>query len=46
VDNEAFRFRTDDFSGLERCFGPRRTSVVDRYEDASVAAALQVVTRT
>jgi len=45
VDNEAFRFRTDDFSGLERFFGPRRTSVVDRYEDASVAAALQVVTQ-
>ncbi len=45
VDNEAFRFRTDDFSGLEPLFGPRRTSVVDRYEDASVAAALQVVTQ-
>jgi len=45
VDNEAFRFRTDDFSGLERLFGPRRTSVVDRYEDAAVAAALQVVTQ-
>jgi carbamoyltransferase len=45
VDNEAFRFRTNDFSGLERCFGPRRTCVVDRYEDASVAAALQVVTQ-
>ncbi len=45
VDNEAFRFRTDDFSGLERLFGPRRTAVVDRYEDASVAAALQVLTQ-
>ena len=45
VDNEAFRFRTDDFSGLERLFGPRRTGVVDRYEDASVAAALQAVTQ-
>ncbi len=45
VDNEAFRFRTDDFSGLERCFGPHRMAVVDRYEDASVAAALQVVTQ-
>lgn len=45
VDNDAFRFRTDDFSGLERYFGRRRTCVVDRYEDASVAAALQVVTQ-
>jgi carbamoyltransferase len=45
VDNEAFRFRTDDFSGLEPLFGPRRTSVVDRYKGASVAAALQVVTQ-
>ena len=45
VDNEAFRFRTDDFSGLERFFGRRRDCVVDRYEDASVAAALQVVTQ-
>ncbi len=41
VDNEAFRFRTDDFSGLERVFGPHRQAVVDRYEDASVAAALK-----
>ena len=45
VDNQAFRFRTNDFSGLERLFGPRRTAVVDRYEDASVAAALQAVTQ-
>ena len=30
---------------MERLFGPRRTAVVDRYEDASVAAALQVVTQ-
>ncbi len=45
VDGEAFRFRTDDFSGLERLFGPRRVAVVDRYEDASVAAALQAVTQ-
>ncbi|HOC58220.1 MAG TPA: carbamoyltransferase C-terminal domain-containing protein [Verrucomicrobiota bacterium] len=45
VDGEAFRFRTDDFSGLERLFGPRRAAVVDRYEDASVAAALQAVTQ-
>jgi carbamoyltransferase len=44
VDNDAFRFRTPDFSGLERRFGPRRTDVVDRYEDASVAAALQEAT--
>ncbi len=45
VDNEAFRFRTDDFSGLERHFGPRRRVVVDRYEEASIAAALQVQTQ-
>lgn len=45
VDNDAFRFRTDDYTGLERLFGPRRKSVVDRYEEASVAAALQVVTQ-
>jgi carbamoyltransferase len=45
VDNEAFRFRTDDFSGLERLFGPRRKTVVDRYEEASIAAALQAQTQ-
>lgn len=45
VDNEAFRFRTDDFSGLERHFGPRRRVVVDRYEEASIGAALQVQTQ-
>jgi len=45
VDNDVFRFRTNDFSGLERVFGRRRPSVVDRYEDASIAAALQVVTQ-
>jgi carbamoyltransferase len=45
VDNEVFRFRTSDFSGLERRFGPRRKAVIDRYEDASVAAAVQVVTQ-
>ena len=45
VENEAFRFRTGDFTGLERLFGPRRKSVVDRYEDASIASALQVVTQ-
>ncbi|NMB76756.1 MAG: carbamoyl transferase [Myxococcales bacterium] len=45
VDNEVFRFRTDDFSGLERHFGPRRRAVVDRYEEASIAAALQVQTQ-
>jgi len=44
VDNEAFRFRTDDFRGLERFFGPRRQQPVDRYEDASVASALQEMT--
>ncbi|MBN2498936.1 MAG: carbamoyl transferase [Deltaproteobacteria bacterium] len=44
VDDSAFRFRTDDFSGLERFFGPRRDDIVDRYEDASVAAALQEAT--
>ncbi|HOX46909.1 MAG TPA: carbamoyltransferase C-terminal domain-containing protein [Myxococcota bacterium] len=44
VDNEAFRFRTDDFRGLERLFGPRRQQPVDRYEDASVASALQELT--
>ena len=44
VDAEAFRFRTQDFSGLEKHFGPRRLNPVDRYEDASVAAALQEVT--
>ncbi len=44
IDNEVLRFRTDDFSQLERRFGPRRPAPVDRYEDASVAAALQRVT--
>ncbi len=44
ADNDAFRFRTDDLSGLERRFGPRRKTIVDRYEDASIAAALQQVT--
>jgi len=44
VDNDAFRFATDDFSGLERYFGPRRHALVDRYEDASIAAALQHAT--
>jgi len=44
VDNDAFRFRTNDFSGLERHFGPRREAIVDRYEEASIAAALQTVT--
>ena len=45
VDNEVFRFRTGDFSGLERIFGPRRQVIVDRYEDASIAAALQIITQ-
>lgn len=44
VDGDAFRFATDDFSGLERSFGPRRRVMVDRYEEASIAAALQRVT--
>ena len=44
VDNNVMRFRTADFSELERRFGPRRPAPVDRYEDASIAAALQVVT--
>ena len=44
VDNDVMRFRTGDFSQLERRFGPRRPGPVDRYEDASIAAALQVVT--
>ena len=44
VDNDVMRFRSDDFSQLERRFGPRRPGPVDRYEDASIAAALQVVT--
>jgi len=44
VDNHVFRLGTDDFSGLEARFGPRRRAIVDRYEDASIAAALQEVT--
>jgi len=44
VDNSAMRFRTPDFSGLEKYFGPRRRSIIDRYEEASIAAGLQVVT--
>jgi carbamoyltransferase len=44
VDNDVFRFRTGDFSELERRFGARRERVVDRYEDASIAAALQEAT--
>jgi carbamoyltransferase len=44
VDDDAFRLGTNDFSGLERRFGPRRHEIVDRYEDASIAAALQEVT--
>ena len=30
VDNDAFRFHTDEFSGLERFSGPHRTAVADR----------------
>jgi carbamoyltransferase len=44
IDNDVMRFRTRDFSELERRFGPRRKTVVDRYEDASIAAALQLLT--
>jgi carbamoyltransferase len=44
VDNRITRFRTRDFSGLEPLFGPRRQRVVDRFEEASIAAGLQVVT--
>jgi len=45
VDPDAWRFRAEeDFSGLDRRFGPRRPAMVDRYEDASIAAALQEVT--
>jgi carbamoyltransferase len=44
IDNDVMRFRTEDFSELERRFGPRRPAPVDRYEDASIAAALQKVT--
>ena len=44
VDADAFRFATDDCTGLERFFGPKRMSYVDRYEEASIASALQVVT--
>jgi len=41
VDAEVFRFRTEDYSGLERWLGPRRQRVVYRYEEASIASALQ-----
>ena len=44
IDNELMRFRTADFSQLEPMFGPRRPGVVDRYEEASIAAALQSIT--
>jgi len=44
IDNRITRFRTGDFSGLEPLFGPRRREVVDRYEEASIAAGLQTVT--
>jgi carbamoyltransferase len=44
VDNRVMRFRTADFTGLEPLFGPRRSGIVDRYEEASLAAGLQVVT--
>jgi len=44
IDNEVMRFRTGDFTALERVFGPCRPGVVDRYEEASIAAALQAIT--
>jgi carbamoyltransferase len=44
IDNDVTRFRTRDFSGMEPLFGPRRLSIVDRYEEASIAAGLQEVT--
>lgn len=44
LDNDILRFRTPDFSQLERRFGPCRVCPVDRYEDASIAAALQQIT--
>jgi len=44
VDNEVMAFRSGDFEALEQRFGPRREAPVDRYEDASIAAALQQVT--
>jgi carbamoyltransferase len=44
VDNEVMCFRSGDFGPLEARFGPRRPAPVDRYEDASIAAALQVMT--
>lgn len=44
VDNSIMRFRTDDFSGLVPLFGPRRSAIVDRYEEASIAAGLQAIT--
>ena len=44
VDNDVVRFRCGDFTELERRFGPRRPRAVDRYEEASIAAALQAVT--
>lgn len=44
VDNSIMRFRTPDFSGIEKLLGPRRTTIIDRYEEASIAAGLQTVT--
>jgi carbamoyltransferase len=44
VDNSVTRFRTPDFSGIEKLFGPRRAAIVDRYEEASIAAGLQTIT--
>lgn len=44
IDNDVTCFRSGDFAPLERRFGARRPSPVDRYEDASIAAALQAIT--
>lgn len=44
IDNRVTRFRAPDFAGLEPWFGPPRASVVDRFEEASIAAGLQIVT--
>lgn len=44
VDNRVMRFRTRDFSGIECLFGPKRSGLVERCEEASIAAGLQTVT--
>ncbi|MBF0408404.1 MAG: carbamoyl transferase [Candidatus Riflebacteria bacterium] len=44
VDNNIMRFRTRDFSQIEKLLGPKRQVITDRYEEASIAAGLQKVT--